>query len=674
MIWTVSSQIETPIQSSDVDNTQLVNVTQKNSSAYLPNGWDEFCKLKNDSTDKIKFYLCDIKVQFSGKWNFLQLKDHIANKSVKYKFDIRCDYPANISVQWPLKAKNLLRIKAENCELEHYLRGYSNMNTSYIPDELEYIHFENSIIIIDIFDMLKIAGNISELDKDFNCGHEETVEYYIFKNNSYGFGNSVEKFLTTQYNNNVSSMNADIVNKGSEMLPKARLIRHKCIYRKLLYVDLSVNQQTSKFHTELATENSMFPELRIFNLSNTMLPNLAEAHRKWYRYFPKLEVMDLSYNLFTELEFDPSGDAWEVPRLTMNMSHNNVTELKVAKLEELVNMEKLFIDFSNNPLNCTCTEETRQLITFINDQSKWSQPKYQRYNFMKDMECKYPKEIQGKRLADLTTKDLNCKLELLEKIAVEAVVFLSLLSVVLIIVIIVLLKFRREIRILTYTRFNIILPCQPIETYENKKFDAFVSYSNHDQDWVTSVFEHAAPNSPLSNFKFCLHHKDFMPGKTIFDNVIDCVEASRHTVIVLSKHFLNSHYCMYEFHEAFQQSIYERKRHLLVIMMEDIPMNDLPNDLKRCLKTFTYIRKDDSIFVDRLVYALSYKGQKAMLLDSRCRSAAYTNQTSCETDITEVGSDGNSSPISIIDRNNIFPNIINEKDIVIVKNEKNNIL
>ena len=165
-----------------------------------------------------------------------------------------------------------------------------------------------------------------------------------------------------------------------------------------------------------------------------------------------------------------------------------------------------------------------------------------------------------------------------------------------------------------------------------------------------------------------------MPGKTIFDNVIDCVEASRHTVIVLSKHFLNSHYCMYEFHEAFQQSIYERKRHLVVIMMEDIPMNDLPNDLKRCLKTFTYIRKDDSIFLDRLVYALSYKGQKAMLANSRCRSAAYTNQTSCETDITEVGSDGNSSPVSIIDRSNIFPDLINEKDIVSVKNEKNNIL
>ncbi|XP_056009409.1 toll-like receptor 6 [Ostrea edulis] len=384
--------------------------------------------------------------------------------------------------------------------------------------------------------------------------------------------------------------------------------------------------------------------------------------------------MDLSYNFFTELEFYTAHDVWDVPMLTMNISHNNISEFKVDKLEELVEMKKLFIDFSHNPLNCSCTEEARQLITYVNDPSKWLLPKYRRYIFMKDLECMYPKSIRGKRLADLKVEDLNCKLERLEKIAVEAVVFLNLLSVVVIIVIIILLKFRREIRILTYTRFNIVLPCQPIETFENKKFDAFVSYSNHDQDWVTSVFEDTASNNPLGNFKFCLHHKDFMPGKTIFDNVIDCVEASRHTVIVLSKHFLNSHYCMYEFHEAFQQSIYERKRHLLFIMMEDIPTNDLPNDLKRCLKTFTYIRKDDNIFIDRLVYALSYKGQKAMVTDSRCRSAAYSNQTSCETDITETGSDGNSSPISIMDRHDIFPDLINEKNIVSVKNEKNNFL
>lgn len=65
------------------------------------------------------------------------------------------------------------------------------------------------------------------------------------------------------------------------------------------------------------------------------------------------------------------------------------------------------------------------------------------------------------------------------------------------------------------------------------------------------MFEYVVFNSLLSNFKFCLYYKDFMLGKIIFDNVIDCVEVSCYIVIVLLKYFLNSYYCMYEFYEVF---------------------------------------------------------------------------------------------------------------------------
>lgn len=103
----------------------------------------------------------------------------------------------------------------------------------------------------------------------------------------------------------------------------------------------------------------MFLELRIFNLLKIMFLNLVEVYRKWYRYFFKLEVMDFLYNLFIELEFDLFVDVWGVFWLMMNMFYNNVIELKVVKFEEFVNMEKLFIDFSDNLLNCICIEEMR---------------------------------------------------------------------------------------------------------------------------------------------------------------------------------------------------------------------------------------------------------------------------------------------------------------------------
>ena len=78
--------------------------------------------------------------------------------------------------------------------------------------------------------------------------------------------------------------------------------------------------------------------------------------------------MDLSHNYFSELEFDASADVWDCMPV-LKMSDNNASELKVPKLEELINMKKLFIDFSHKLINWTCTEETKELITVVNDKS-----------------------------------------------------------------------------------------------------------------------------------------------------------------------------------------------------------------------------------------------------------------------------------------------------------------
>ena len=94
--------------------------------------------------------------------------------------------------------------------------------------------------------------------------------------------------------------------------------------------------------------------------------------------------------------------------LKMNLSYNKDSQLNVFEIEKLINMNKLFIDFSHNPLNCSCTEDTIQLIMFVNNQSKWRQPKYRKYSFMMDLECSYPKYLKGKRLADLKAEDVKC--------------------------------------------------------------------------------------------------------------------------------------------------------------------------------------------------------------------------------------------------------------------------
>lgn len=46
-----------------------------------------------------------------------------------------------------------------------------------------------------------------------------------------------------------------------------------------------------------------------------------------------------------------------------------------------------------------------------------------------------------------------------------------------------------------------------------------------------------------------------------------------------------------------------------MIILEEISKEEMPKVLQTSLKTFTYIKKDDSIFLDRLIFSLSYKGR-----------------------------------------------------------------
>jgi toll-like receptor 13 len=66
-------------------------------------------------------------------------------------------------------------------------------------------------------------------------------------------------------------------------------------------------------------------------------------------------------------------------------------------------------------------------------------------------------------------------------------------------------------------------------------YDAFVSYNESDRDLV---YDHLVPHLESgADLRLCLHHRDFAPGRTIFENIVDALENSRSCVIVLSKEY-----------------------------------------------------------------------------------------------------------------------------------------
>ena len=50
------------------------------------------------------------------------------------------------------------------------------------------------------------------------------------------------------------------------------------------------------------------------------------------------------------------------------------------------------------------------------------------------------------------------------------------------------------------------------------------------------------------NVKLCLHTRDFEVGKSIIENIADAIDTSKKVVLVLSKNYTQSRWCMFEAH------------------------------------------------------------------------------------------------------------------------------
>ncbi|GIY34090.1 protein toll [Caerostris extrusa] len=94
----------------------------------------------------------------------------------------------------------------------------------------------------------------------------------------------------------------------------------------------------------------------------------------------------------------------------------------------------------------------------------------------------------------------------------------------------------------------------------DKEFDAFISFSHRDQDFaitelikvkifygfpgLSSFFSFAGIEEKVPDIRLCLHYKHFLPGEYIQENIVRAVECSKRTVLVLSRNFLESEWCL----------------------------------------------------------------------------------------------------------------------------------
>ena len=76
-------------------------------------------------------------------------------------------------------------------------------------------------------------------------------------------------------------------------------------------------------------------------------------------------------------------------------------------------------------------------------------------------------------------------------------------------------------------------------------FDAFVSCTREGAKSLKKYFLPKLENKD-TDLKFCIAQRDFVVGKTIIDNIMDTINRSRKTILLVDDTFINSKWCQEE--------------------------------------------------------------------------------------------------------------------------------
>ena len=132
------------------------------------------------------------------------------------------------------------------------------------------------------------------------------------------------------------------------------------------------------------------------------------------------------------------------------------------------------------------------------------------------------------------------------------------------------------------------------------EYDLFVSYNRYDYQWVNEVLQPKLEDE--LGLRLCLHHRDFRLGEVITKQIMESIESSKKTLFILSKSFLASTWCKYEFQVAQGHLFRTGKDVILLALLEPLPDHMISKTLKGLLETTTYVEWTENRYGQKLFW------------------------------------------------------------------------
>nr|ARQ14820.1 toll-like recptor 2 [Oncomelania hupensis] len=317
-------------------------------------------------------------------------------------------------------------------------------------------------------------------------------------------------------------------------------------------------------------------QLEVLNVSNNYINVLPH---QVFQGLGNLQVLDLQHN---------DLDNFNVNITHMNsliqilLSDNNIKYLSQEVMdhldyvaEKVAPNKTVIVDLTFNPLACTC--EHLDFLTWV-EESKVVFPKGDSYNcFMADGDLH--QKINVFKIIDLLQASCVDKLGILVGAAV------CFFCLILAIVSAVLYRFRWKLRYLYYASR---LAYNRLDNDEQQfAYDAFVSYSTEDHSFVHNELIHELEEK--AGLRLIVHNRDFTPGRPVVSNILEAIQSSRRTLVVLTPELLKSDWYHYEMQMATMEAAHTGRDVLLFLIYESVPGDQMSREVLFNLQNSTYI-------------------------------------------------------------------------------------
>ncbi len=339
------------------------------------------------------------------------------------------------------------------------------------------------------------------------------------------------------------------------------------------------------------------PGLETLDLESCELKHVPQQS---FSMLENLRVLNLSDNGITQFDANLTHNL-----RALILSRNNLgslPQMMTDYLDTVAETHNISLDLSSNPLLCFCEEQ--KFVHWL----KFTRVKFEN---KETTFCAHPTVSQIHPWdVDTTKLHLIC-------INFDAIIS-SLGSAIgasaLIAAVAVLYRKRWRIRFWIHATRNWWRNERPeCQGYQrvNFTYDAFVAYSSHGEErtWVHTTLREKLEGE--FGFRLCFYYRDFKLGVDLADAIVEGINSSNKTLLILSPTFLQSGWCEFEVRMAKEKLMAERRDSLVVIIYSklDEGTGRFPKSLVRLLEKKIYIEWTEDpdgkeLFWTRLVAAI----------------------------------------------------------------------